>query len=182
MNISQLLANFRGTGPFLFAVLPVAVLAAAIIAIPRAKRGGDPYRRALFLTETEVLAGWSVIAIVLVGLRPGENPIVRPSTLNLIPFDTILHVADPGDASLLTGNVLLFAPAAFFLALRLSTLRIWQVVALGCGLSFAIEVAQLLFVTNRFASIDDLILNALGTTLGALTARGARSLWRRVLT
>ncbi|MEX0992212.1 MAG: VanZ family protein [Actinomycetota bacterium] len=185
MNIPQLLANFRGTGPFLFAILPVVVLAAAVVAIPRARRTGDPYRYALLLTETEFLTSWSVLAIVLVGLRPGENPVVRPSTLNLVPLDTIVHLAGSGgdavaNLSLLTGNVLLFAPAAFFLTLRLPKVRIWQVAAFGGGLSLAVEALQLLFVTNRSASIDDVLLNTLGATLGALAARATHALWRRL--
>ncbi len=185
MNIPQLLANFRGTGPFLFAILPIVVLAGTILAVPRARTTGEPYRLALFRTETEVLTAWSVLAIVLVGLRPGENPVVRPSTLNLVPFDTILHVADPGDdpaarLSLLTGNVFLFAPAAFFLTLRLPRLRIWHVGAIGGGLSLSIEILQLLFVTNRSASLDDVILNTLGATLGAIAASATRVLWLRL--
>lgn len=67
----------------------------------------------------------------------------------------------------LLGNVALFVPIGF-----LGVLAGWsssRAIAVAAGVSALIEVVQ--FLLGRTADIDDVILNAIGGALGALTAQ-----------
>ena len=66
------------------------------------------------------------------------------------------------------GNIVLFMPFGFVLAMRLSKLNKRSIVLVGCLLSIFIETVQLLFIPNRCTDIDDVFLNTLGTFLGCL--------------
>ena len=77
----------------------------------------------------------------------------------------------------LFGNVLLFAPLGFLLPLLVPAIRRWwQVLAVGAGISLLIELYQLTWPLVRNASVNDLLMNALGTLLGfaALQLTGYR--------
>lgn len=71
-------------------------------------------------------------------------------------------------------NVALFVPFGVLAGLLVSRRRWWVVLAAGCATSAAIETSQLLFLPTRVATVQDVVLNALGTALGLLVlARGA---------
>jgi glycopeptide antibiotics resistance protein len=86
----------------------------------------------------------------------------------------------------LLGNVLLFGPLGFFLALapvarRSGRARWLALTGLGCGLSFVVETLQL-FSPYRFTQTTDLFTNTVGTLLGVLLAGlCGRRLWDRAL-
>ena len=70
------------------------------------------------------------------------------------------------------GNVLLFAPLGFLLPLLVPAIRRWwQVLAVGAGISLLIELYQLTWPLVRNASVDDLLMNALGALLGFAALR-----------
>lgn len=100
----------------------------------------------------------------------------RPSwdtMLNLIPLGSIPFYQgciDYGTGHLATiiwnrvGNILVFIPLGFFPALLFRKAN-WKNTALaGLGLSLFTEVGQ--YFLMRYASIDDVLLNTLGTVLG----------------
>ena len=88
----------------------------------------------------------------------------------LVPFKGILQEVKwtPLETlAELSGNMLLFAPLGFLLPLLVPAIRRWwQVLAVGAGVSLLIELYQLAWPGVRKASVDDLLLNALGTLLG----------------
>ena len=72
----------------------------------------------------------------------------------------------------LFGNVLLFAPLGFLLPLLVPVIRRWwQALAVGAGVSLLIELYQLAWPGVRKASVDDVLLNALGALLGFAALR-----------
>ena len=72
----------------------------------------------------------------------------------------------------LFGNVLLFAPLGFLLPLLVAVIRRWwQALAVGAGVSLLIELYQLAWPGVRKASVDDVLLNALGALLGFAALR-----------
>ena len=74
-----------------------------------------------------------------------------------------------------TANVILFFPLGLFLALLLPVRR-WGLAALaGLFTSVAIEAVQYLLLSQRQASLRDVMNNALGALLGALVVRLART-------
>lgn len=74
------------------------------------------------------------------------------------------------------GNVALFLPLGFFLALVLPG-RLWWLTVLICpAFSVLIELSQGAFLSERFSSPWDVAANTLGGLSGALVAVGIRAL------
>lgn len=67
-------------------------------------------------------------------------------------------------------NVALFIPLGFVGALAIPNKRWWQIGALGLVISCCMELGQLLFLHNRFASANDLLTNTSGAVIGSLLA------------
>ncbi|MDQ0663216.1 glycopeptide antibiotics resistance protein [Arthrobacter ulcerisalmonis] len=67
-------------------------------------------------------------------------------------------------------NVLLFVPVGFVGALAFPTKLWWQIGAFGLLISGCIELGQLLFLHDRFASPSDIVTNTSGAVIGALLA------------
>lgn len=130
-----------------------------------------PRRAALESVSNLVLVA-SVTAIVVVTLlpAPGDN-VVR-----LWPFDDIGEAFLEPDRVLLletAANILLFVP--FGAALSLRGFAIGKTALSGLLLSAIVESAQLLFISGRTTSLDDLLLNTVGAMVGyAVLARRAR--------
>jgi glycopeptide antibiotics resistance protein len=65
-------------------------------------------------------------------------------------------------------NITLFIPLGFVSALAFPEKRWWQVAVFGLLISGCMELGQLLFIYNRFASPLDLMTNTSGAVIGAL--------------
>lgn len=77
-------------------------------------------------------------------------------------------------------NIAMFFPIGLFLLLLLGRRLWWLAMALGFGLTVAIELAQV-FIPTRVSDPRDIVANTCGAVLGvliglALTARKARSI------
>lgn len=72
------------------------------------------------------------------------------------------------------GNVLLFVPLGCF-GLLCTRWRLLVVVLSGGALSLAIEATQ--YLAHRVADVDDVILNATGTVLGAMVGLGLQRMF-----
>jgi glycopeptide antibiotics resistance protein len=72
-----------------------------------------------------------------------------------------------------SANVALFVPFGVVSALAFPEKRWWQVGAFGLLISCCMELGQLLFLHNRFASPVDLVTNMSGAFMGALLASQA---------
>lgn len=67
-------------------------------------------------------------------------------------------------------NVGMFAPLGVLIGVVLGRRRWGFAILIGFALSAAIELFQLLFLPDRFATVDDVIANTLGALLGAFAA------------
>jgi glycopeptide antibiotics resistance protein len=115
------------------------------------------------------LIGWllGVLAFTLRAANPMPGQVV---TDNAIPFVTIRIYLDNLDSafwvSQAVGNVLLLLPVGLFGPLALPLLgRWWRVLLVAIVISASIEVAQL-FIPERSADVDDVMINAIGALLG----------------
>ncbi|MGR0159141.1 VanZ family protein [Paenarthrobacter nitroguajacolicus] len=70
-----------------------------------------------------------------------------------------------------SANVLLFIPLGGLVAFVLPAKPWWHVAALSALVSVSMEGGQLLFITDRFFSLLDLVTNALGAVIGIAFAR-----------
>lgn len=68
-------------------------------------------------------------------------------------------------------NVALFLPFGVIANLAYRDRRWWQIGALGMAVSGCMELGQLLFLNNRFASLQDVAVNTAGAVMGALLMR-----------
>ena len=93
----------------------------------------------------------------------------------LVPFEGILVEIENSPVETLAelfGNVLLFIPLGFLLPLLVPAMRRWwRVLAVGTGVSLLIELYQLAWPGVRKASVNDLLMNALGAVLGFAALR-----------
>ena len=69
-----------------------------------------------------------------------------------------------------SANVALFIPVGFVAALAFPVKRWWQIGAFGMVLSGCIELGQLLFLHDRFASPSDVMTNTSGAVIGCFCA------------
>ncbi|WP_192496624.1 VanZ family protein [Pseudoclavibacter sp. CFCC 13796] len=67
-------------------------------------------------------------------------------------------------------NVLMFVPAGFFITLLMPRRLWWLAWAICVVGSCLIELSQLLLLPDRFASVDDIIMNSLGGFIGVAIA------------
>ena len=67
-----------------------------------------------------------------------------------------------------TANIVFFAPVGLIVVLLVGLRRWWWGAGAGFVLSGSVEFGQLLFLPDRFASLDDLLANTTGALLGAV--------------
>ncbi|MCC3763578.1 VanZ family protein [Glycomyces sp. TRM65418] len=151
-----------------FALAPLALLLAWGLASFRVRRGvpsGTAWRRSV--AEVGMVAGtlpWLFLVLTPRGGSGGVQP---------VPFADLIDLASADPRTIveqLVGNLLLFFLAGVFVPLRfrVGLLAVFLGGALGAAL---VETAQFAFGTGRVASIDDVLLNAIGALLGALASR-----------
>ena len=87
--------------------------------------------------------------------------------VNLIPLVNILDYDIKREAAInIIGNVSMFIPTGIIMPILYRRLdHFWKVLLAGAGLSFVIEMIQLLF-PGSVTDIDDLILNTAGVAIG----------------
>ena len=64
-------------------------------------------------------------------------------------------------------NIAMFLPAGFLVALLLPARRWWIALLICPAISIGIELTQAIFLSARFATVNDVIANSLGAVLGA---------------
>lgn len=156
--------------------LSVPVLLALIVGVPLA------VAVALWLTARRRGAGWSVgwaaraswAEIIMIAgtapflyltLSPGHNA----RGLNIVPLHDLAYQFRVGFVYAtvqITGNLLVFAALGFGLPIRWRVGPLAVLVAAACC-STAVESSQWIFDLGRFASVDDVIVNAAGAVIGA---------------
>ena len=92
---------------------------------------------------------------------------IQPLRVNLIPLVNILDYDIKREAAInIIGNISMFIPTGVIMPILYKRLDcFWKVLLASAGLSFVIEVIQLLF-PGSVTDIDDLILNTVGAAIG----------------
>jgi glycopeptide antibiotics resistance protein len=118
-----------------------------------------------------VLGAWLLTGLVLT-LQPAHPLPGQVVDNNLIPLHTIrIYLANLGSWFWMRnalGNLVLLLPIGLLGPIALPALaRWWRVALLALAISTAIEVTQL-WIPDRSADIDDVIVNVVGALLGYL--------------
>ena len=69
-----------------------------------------------------------------------------------------------------SANIALFVPVGLLVVLFAGPRRWWMGTLIGSVISCIIELGQLVFLPERFATVNDVIANSLGALLGTLIA------------
>jgi glycopeptide antibiotics resistance protein len=112
---------------------------------------------------------WLAIGLLLT-LQPIDPPPGLVIAPNFVPLRTLaMYLANtdsPFWMGQLVGNLLLLMPLGLLGPIALPVMDGWlRVFLAGLGLSLAIEAAQL-FIPNRMADVDDVLLNVTGALIG----------------
>ncbi|MCK9795996.1 VanZ family protein [Isoptericola sp. 4D.3] len=157
-------------GNLRFSPLPVAAGAALVLATLVAVTLADPARSRAWVRGLLAVSVAGVLALTMLGSWDGGG------VANLVPGSSI-RAGLAGEHALglfnVLGNVLLFVPVGWLLALAVPRRRVLIAAVAGFGLSAAIEVTQSFL--GRVVDVDDLILNGLGAVVGACLALLVRS-------
>jgi glycopeptide antibiotics resistance protein len=65
-------------------------------------------------------------------------------------------------------NIAMFAPAGFLVALLLPSRRWWLALLICPAISIGIEITQAVFLSSRFATVNDVVANSLGGVVGVV--------------
>lgn len=188
MAMSQLVTIISD---YAWLIAATAIVSGAVgrLAHNRIKRTGRrPTAGAILDAVSRVWVGATILGVAGLTLRPiGAG---SGAGVNLVPLASIkIFARNSVDFTVafrnLAGNVLLFIPIGFSLLVmwRNRNHPVTAAVAGGFALSLLIEITQYLIAVGRVVDVDDLILNTVGTWLGAastaLAIRLIGGLWQR---
>jgi len=138
------------------------------------RRRSMPAAQAARRTLVDVLLVVTVIAVLVVGLRPGMGEVPDWQQWTLVPFQDLLRSLDGSGLGLqlavanLLGNVLLYVPVGLALRLRFPRIAPRRAMLIVILLSLFVEVGQAIEATGRTSDITDVIANGVGGWIGWL--------------
>jgi len=176
--MSDTIRAFRLEITLLSLLVPVSAIAAVAVALWRRSRGAD-IRSAAYTTLVDLGLLFWIIATLLITLLNTQGGVREPP--DLVPLRAIWRAAqEPTDSTFIVMvlNVGLFLPFGMLAPLKWPHWgRIWPITWRAGLVSLAVETLQFLINPRRTASINDVLLNALGAAVGLLLAM----ILRRVL-
>lgn len=148
-------------------------VAATVVWVRRRRAGSPPHQ----VVATTLAIGWAGVVVAATALPRSWPPVwegrgdlvLTPGRGGLSDWRVLFDDPNSLAAVLLVANVVLYIPLGLFTTLHFRGSAV-RAIAACCGLASAIELVQLGFLA-RVASLDDLILNALGAGAGAVGAR-----------
>ena len=174
------MTEFLRTIKPLLPLIPIGAVAVALaiagLGAIRVRRGADR-RRAFRTAALDVLAGASILGVLVLTLPPS---IGDGRSLELVPFSRGWSHSERNVE--MAANVLMFVPLGVFAPARWPVFDGWaRAIVAGAGFSLAIECLQFLLGLGRQASTTDVLLNTAGVAIGYLLLRVARPFLRRHL-
>lgn len=113
-------------------------------------------------------------ALAVVGFWP--SPVDQPIQGTLATLLDLLHrhgIPSWFDYHVVesSANIAMFVPFGILSAMAFPTRGWWVIAGLGILVSTSMELGQLLFITARFSSVVDVVMNTLGTVIGVAGVR-----------
>lgn len=130
-------------------------------------------RHAALRRAARLLGALYLVALVLIALWP--TPVDRIAHRSIVRILMELHSQGLPrwfNYALIefTANIALFVPVGLLGVILLGSSRWWLAVLTGFAASCLIELSQLVFLPDRYATPVDVIANTLGAILGAVIA------------
>jgi VanZ like protein len=159
------LDTFNGVVLLTLVTLPLAALVVWALASRRRTAGVVSAWR---MSLAEVGMVYGTAPFVWMVLMPGSGAGTVRGRLSLVPLQDLPTMGLLG----IVGNLLVFAALGFFAPIRFPALAsVPRILALGAGCSVLVEAAQYVLQLDRVSSVDDVLVNAAGAGLAALTSR-----------
>lgn len=152
----------RALGGFALVTLVAAGLVAVstLMLASRRERGWRPWVVAAF-------AG-SMVCVLGVTLQPSPG---TPAGVEIMPFQ---NLGSPSGWDQVISNLFLTVPSGLLFGLLASGRC--HAISVGCGMSIAIELAQLVLPLGRIAATEDALLTSLGFVIPAVLVQLVRRL------
>jgi glycopeptide antibiotics resistance protein len=114
-----------------------------------------------------------LVMLALIAFWP--TPVDRDAHGSLLAFISWLHHhGAPAwvdyDFAEFSANVALFVPVGLFVGLLAGARLSWLGIVVGFATSCGIEIGQLLFLPERYATFNDVVANTLGAVIGTVFA------------
>jgi glycopeptide antibiotics resistance protein len=114
-----------------------------------------------------------VVVLALIAFWP--TPVDRDARGSLLALIGWLHNHGAPlwvdyDFAEFSANVALFVPVGLFVGMLAGARRWWLGIVVGFFTSCGIEIGQLMFLPERFATVNDVIANTLGAVFGTVFA------------
>lgn len=167
-KMTQIIRNFHYVLPLVILLLPAVILVGFLIYRKRRKRLA--VKDALTTVLIDMFLLLSVAGILIVTLFP-RRIVYAPvaARVQIIPFADVTNISPYVLIENIVFNILLFIPFGFFASWRLSSAKVLRrILPMGMCFSLCIELLQLLMPIGRSTTVDDIILNTLGTVIGSL--------------
>jgi hypothetical protein len=145
------------------------LLSAALRPLLSELPAGTPRRSIRGLAVGAALGYGCFVAVVTFGAKPVDQE-VAPRLVRLL--ERLHALGFPAWMSYgsveFTANIVFFVPVGLVVVLLVGLRRWWWGAVAGFVISGSVELGQLLFLPDRFASLDDVLSNTTGALLGAL--------------
>ena len=167
--------TYTGVALLTMAVLPLALLLVWALA-HRRRIAAVPASLAWRLSLAEVGIFYGTVPWVWMTMLPGERAGTVTGRVSPVPTRDLQTILLDGGPVTLTGqvvgNLVVFAALGFFAPLRFAALASMpRILALAASCSFMVETAQYVLLLDRVSSADDVLINAAGAGLAALSSR-----------
>lgn len=128
------------------------------------------FRRRLTITLFVIYSAF-VALVTLSPELPGDGFIKRnvQRALDALHKRGLFEFVEMAEVEFMA-NVLMFIPLGIFVALLISRRHWWLLFFMGTAISGVIELAQMLFLSERTPDVRDLVSNTIGFLIGAVGA------------
>ncbi|MQY37466.1 hypothetical protein SRB17_54700 [Streptomyces sp. RB17] len=157
--------TFNGVALMTLVTLPLSAL--VVWALARRRRAaGTAWAWRMSLAEVGMVHG--TVPFLWGTMMPGAGAGTVPERVSLVPLRDLVTMGPFG----IVGNLLVFAALGFFAPMRFAALAsVPRILALGAGCSALVETAQYVLMLDRVSSVDDVLVNTVGTVLAGLASR-----------
>lgn len=132
-----------------------------------------------------ILVTFAVYVVLLVAIALWPDPIDAPIRGRVVEFMRFLRPLGLPELAYrnveATANIALLMPLGLVIGLVLPIRWSWCAPLTGFACGIVIELTQSAFLPERLATWNDVVLNTVGSAIGAVVGVGVRSftLWRR---
>jgi glycopeptide antibiotics resistance protein len=122
------------------------------------------------LSRVLLLAYVAVVGLIVFWPTPVDRPVHGQVTAAVNSVQQAGATAVTYNTVEIAANVAMFVPVGALLVLSFARMPWWLAIVICGGMSSLIELSQLVFIAERFATVVDIVANTSGGALGVVVA------------